>query len=305
MSVPALLELEALAVHSGETSLVEGFSFVVQPGRVHALVGESGSGKTLSMLALLQLLPKGLTSTGQLRVDGATVAWGSVAHGALRGRTVSMMVQDASSALDPVMRVGRQIDEALGAGATSSARDLLLKDVGFESPAAIASKYPHELSGGMRQRVLLAATLAAGPKLLVADEPTTALDAAVRGGVLALLKDLATTRGTAIVLITHDLDAARAIADEVTVLYAGRVAEQGPVAQCLEAPRHPYTAGLLGARPRGARVPEPIPGSIPAVKDRPAGCRFQPRCLHASAQCRQQPPMTAGAACFHPLGGAP
>jgi peptide/nickel transport system ATP-binding protein len=310
--VPALLEVEALVVSSGPVALVEGLSLALHRGRVHALVGESGSGKTLSMLALLGLLPKGLSSSAaRLCVEGERLAWGSSAHEALRGRTVAMMLQDASSALDPVMRVGRQLDEVLAAVAKvppserATRRAALLADVGFHEPAQVAQRYPHELSGGMRQRVLLATCLAAGPKVLVADEPTTALDAVLHGQVLALLRDGAVRSGLSVVLITHDLEAARAVADDVTVLYAGRVAEQGPTARCLERPRHPYTAGLLAARPTGRGLPVPIPGAIPPVSERPEGCRFRPRCTRASAVCEQAPRLEGGVACFHPLAERP
>ncbi|MCU0701161.1 MAG: ABC transporter ATP-binding protein [Myxococcaceae bacterium] len=303
----ALLELESLAVRHGPTLLVDGLSLRLERGQVHALVGESGSGKTLSMLALLELLPAGLSaSAARLSVDGADVAWGTRAHAALRGRTLAMMLQDPASALDPVMRVGRQIDEVLDlVKAAPARRDELLRAVGFPEPLTVAAQYPHQLSGGMRQRILLAACLAAGPKVLVADEPTTALDAALRGGVLALLRDLATKQGLGVLVITHDLDAARAIADEVTVLYAGRVVEQGPTRRCLTTPRHPYTSALLAARPGGVGLPVPIPGTIPPPGQWPAGCRFRPRCPGASATCDGQPPLSAGVACHHPLEPAP
>lgn len=305
--MPALLELDSLAVRHGPTPLVDGLSLRLERGRVHALVGESGSGKTLSMLALLELLPAGLSATAaRLSIEGAEVAWGTRAHAALRGRTLAMMLQDPASALDPVMRVGRQIDEVLETVAAKPARrDELLRAVGFPEPLAVAARYPHQLSGGMRQRALLAACLAAGPKVLVADEPTTALDAALRGGVLALLRDLAVKQGLGVLVITHDLDAARAIADEVTVLYAGRVVEQGPARRGLTTPRHPYTAALLAARPSGAGLPVPIPGTIPPPGQWPVGCRFRPRCPRASAACEGQPPLAAGVACHHPLEAPP
>jgi oligopeptide/dipeptide ABC transporter ATP-binding protein len=307
-----LLEVEALEVRAAHTPLVEGVSLTLRSGRVHALVGESGSGKTLSCLALLQVLPSGLSATaGRFVVQGAPVAFGSPAHRALRGRTVSMMVQDSSASLDPVMRVGRQLDEILkavagvGRAELSIRREAVLRDVGFPEPALVVPRFPHELSGGMRQRVSLALSLAAAPKVLIADEPTTALDASLRGGVLALLRELARDRGLAVVMITHDLDAAEAIADDVTVLYAGRIAETGVAAACFAQPRHPYTAGLLAARPRGRTPPVPIPGSLPPISERLEGCRFAPRCARATAQCDLQPPLDGGVACVHPLERSP
>ncbi|MDX2013083.1 MAG: ABC transporter ATP-binding protein [Myxococcaceae bacterium] len=305
--MPALLELDSLAVRHGATALVEGLSLELERGRVHALVGESGSGKTLSMLALLGLLPAELTSSvGKLSVEGRAVAWGTPAHAALRGRTLAMMLQDPASAMDPVMRIGRHLDEVLETvAATPGRRDALLQAVGFPEPGAVAALYPHQLSGGMRQRALLATCLAAGPKVLVADEPTTALDAALRGSVLALFRELATKQELAVVLITHDLDAAQAVADEVTVLYAGRVAEQGPASQRFVKPRHPYTAALLAARPSGGGLPIPIRGTIPAAGQWPPGCRFSPRCPRATGTCETQPPLEAGVACHHPLEASP
>jgi oligopeptide/dipeptide ABC transporter ATP-binding protein len=307
-----LLEVEALEVRSAQGPIVEGLSLTLRSGRVHALVGESGSGKTVSCLALLQVLPAGLSATAaRFLVQGVPVAFGSPAHRELRGRTVSMMVQDSSASLDPVMRVGRQLDEVLQdvAGVSprdrSTRREAVLREVGFPEPAWVASRFAHELSGGMRQRVSLALSLAAAPKVLIADEPTTALDASLRGGVLALLRELARERGLAVVMITHDLDAAEAIADDVTVLYAGRVAETGVAASCFAQPRHPYTAGLLAARPKGRTPPVPIPGSLPPLSERRAGCRFAPRCARATAQCDLEPPLDGGVACVHPLERSP
>ncbi len=302
-----LVELEALEVRTSDAVLVEGLSFTLEAHRILAVVGESGSGKTVSALALCGLLPPGVAARWRaLTIVGTPVAT-SADLAALRGRVIAAMPQDASAALDPLMRIGALIDEVLehvagleSATERTSRRRSLLSEVGFSEPAAVERLFPHQLSGGMRQRAVLAATLAANPSVLLVDEPTTALDAALRTNVLALFKELAQRRGLALLFITHDLAAAEAIADDVIVLYAGRVAEAGALTKVFGAPRHPYTAGLLGARlDRGDS--RAMAGSIPALGARPVGCRFQPRCARASPACAQQPPLTAGIACHHPL----
>ncbi|MBM4778067.1 MAG: ABC transporter ATP-binding protein [Archangiaceae bacterium] len=303
----SVLALEGLEVSLDGTSLLDGVGFTLEPASITALVGESGSGKSVTALALCGLLPAALRARWRLlSFDGRAVD----DPVPLRGRGVALMPQDALASLDPVMRVGHQIDEVLGhvAGVgpadRRSRRESLLREVGFSEPATIATSYPHQLSGGMRQRALLAATLAAEPRVLIADEPTTALDASLRQGVLTLLRELTTRRRLAMLFITHDLAAVEAIADQVTVLYAGRVAEQGAAKTIFSSPRHPYTAGLLAARLDGNGPARVLPGSLPSVGERPVGCRFSPRCARRSAQCAEQPALVDGVACHHPTGAA-
>lgn len=302
-----LVELEALEVRTADAVLVEGLSFTLEAHRILAVVGESGSGKTVSSLALCGLLPNGVTAQWRaLTIAGTPVAT-STDLAVLRGRTIAAMPQDASAALDPLMRIGSMIDDVLehvaglpSATERATRRRSLLAEVGFSEPPAVERLFPHQLSGGMRQRAVLAATLAANPSVLLIDEPTTALDAALRTNVLALFRELAQRRGLALLFITHDLAAAEAIADDVIVLYAGRVAEAGAVAKVFGAPRHPYTAGLLAARlDRGSS--RAMAGSIPALGERPIGCRFQPRCARASPACAAQPAFASGVACHHAL----
>jgi peptide/nickel transport system ATP-binding protein len=302
-----LLELEALEVRTRNAVIVDELSLTLSRHRVLALVGESGSGKTVSALALCGLLPSKVSARWRaLSIAGNVVAKTSELS-SLRGRSIAYMPQDASGALDPVMRVGALIDEVLehvacltSAVERANRRHSLLSEVGFSDPRAVERLFPHQLSGGMQQRAVLAATLAADPSVLMVDEPTTALDAHLRKNVLALFRDLVVRRGLALLLITHDLAAAETIADEVIVLYAGRVAEAGKRGQILSSPRHPYTAGLMAAR-LGLGTFKPMPGSLPPLGERPVGCRFRSRCGRSSAKCTEQPELIAGVACHHPL----
>ncbi len=303
----ALLELTALEIAHRGTSLVDGVSFALEPGTITALVGESGSGKTLTARALAGVLPKGLESKWErLTVDSQSVATARDLA-PLRGRVIAAMPQDATSALDPVMRIGQQVDEVSAHVAKvaqperGARRDKLLAEVGFAEPATIARQFPHQLSGGMRQRALLAVTLAAEPKVLLADEPTTALDAHLRGAVLELLRDLVSRRRLALLFITHDLAAAEQLADQLVVLYAGRLCERGPAKEHFREPRHPYTRALQQAR-LDRPTPVPLRGALPSVGDRAVGCRFAPRCDRASTACGRQPPLVDGVACHHPGG---
>ncbi|MBL8917444.1 MAG: ABC transporter ATP-binding protein [Myxococcaceae bacterium] len=305
----SLVELEGLEVAAPSATLVDQLSLRLDAGQVLALVGESGSGKSVTAAALGGVLPQGLTARWQRLTIGGQALANAAALAPLRGRTVALMPQDPSGALDPVMRVGGQIAEVLQRVAHLPARELrgrvsaLLSEVGFSDPEVVARQYPHQLSGGMRQRALLAATLAAGPRVLIADEPTTALDASLRRGVLELLERLATRRGLALLLITHDLAAAESIADQVLVLYAGRVAELGALPDVFSRPRHPYTAGLLAAR-LDHDAPRVLPGAVPGIAQRPPGCRFAPRCDRATDVCAAQPGFSSGVACHHRLGGS-
>ncbi|MBT9385431.1 ATP-binding cassette domain-containing protein [Pseudooceanicola sp. CBS1P-1] len=300
-------------------ALLESVSFDIRPGETLALVGESGAGKSLSALAILGLLPPDAmrVAAGQIhlgRTDLATLSARQMR--AVRGGRVAMIFQDPLGCLNPVLTVGRQITEALRLhkglrGAAARARAVeLLELVRIPEPRKRLDEYPHRLSGGMRQRVMIAIALAGEPELLLADEPTTALDVTISTQIITLLRQLQADIGLSILMITHDLPAVRMIADRVAVMYSGRIVETGIADAVFAAPRHPYTQGLLSARPRGAIAAgaaplTEIPGAVPQPNERPSGCTFRPRCPRASALCAQErpamPPATSGskAACHH------
>ncbi|GAB5377427.1 MAG: dipeptide/oligopeptide/nickel ABC transporter permease/ATP-binding protein [Acuticoccus sp.] len=293
----------ALGRDADAVQLVRDVTFAVRPGETLALVGESGSGKTLSGLSILGLLPPGLDARGAVPLrteDGETdvLALGEDALNRLRGRDVSMVFQDASASLSPVMRVGRQIAETIEAHTDIDRREAaaraesLLAQVGMPDPARAARAWPHELSGGQRQRAMIAAALANSPKLLIADEPTTALDPTIQAQILALLLELkSAARGMAMVFVTHNLAIVAEIAERVVVLYAGELVEEGPVEEVFAAPRHPYTAALLACVPESDETRlMAIPGVVPAPSELPDGCRFAPRCGHADANCHSAHP---------------
>jgi peptide/nickel transport system ATP-binding protein len=276
---------------------VNGVSFSVMPGEVLCILGESGSGKTVTLRALMRLLPPRRTQVGgSVRVCGADVLTMPARElRDLRGGLVSMIFQEPMTALDPVYTVGQQIGETVrrhtGIGrAAARARALeLLELVRIPSPERRLDAYPHELSGGLRQRAMIAMALSCNPRLLLADEPTTALDATVQVQVLILLRRLQRELGMGMIFVTHDLGVAAEIADTIVVMYAGRVVESGPVAQVLGAPAHPYTAGLLASTVHGQardRDIEAIPGSPPDMRRLLPGCSFAPRCTKRVAACR-------------------
>jgi peptide/nickel transport system ATP-binding protein len=292
------LAVTDLHVHYGDSHAVRGVSFAVAPGQTLAIVGESGCGKSSTALAVSRLLPVGATVEGSAVVGDVDL---SLATGAelrhARGRVVAYMPQDAMAALNPVQSAGRQIAEVLRlrrgadrAQAAAGAVDLL-EDVGINDPAAVARRYAHELSGGMRQRVMLAIALAARPEVLIADEPTTALDVTVQAGILALVRELVLTDQMALVWITHDIGVVAEIADTVAVMYGGLIVEQGPVETIFEHPSHPYTQALVQS-PRDSRHAPPkaafdaIPGS-PPLGHFPSGCPFHPRCPAVLDVCPQ------------------
>jgi len=299
----------AFATEEGELRAVDGVSLAVARGRTLGLVGESGSGKSVTALAAMGLLPAGARVSGRVLLDGEDVL-GAPAERlrALRGAAIAMVFQDPLSALHPLLRVGAQVAEAVRAHAAVSraaarARSLeLLELVGIPEPARRLDAYPHELSGGQRQRALIAIALANEPHVLIADEPTTALDVTVQAQILALLARLRDELGMAMVLISHDLGVVAGAADEIAVVYAGRVVERAPAGELLAAPQHPYTWGLLTSTPRidaprGAEL-VPIPGRPPSLVHPPPGCRFEPRCAYARpAHRRLDPPL-------EPLAGA-
>ncbi len=304
-----LLEVEDLRVRlrtpRGPASVVNGLSYTVGRGETVAVVGESGSGKSVSVLAVLGLLPARVaTVTGRALLDGEdllTMAPERLRQ--VRGPGIGMVFQDPMTSLNPVLTVGRQLTEGLRAHgsvskAAARARAVdLLAEVGLPDPDGAVDRYPHELSGGMRQRVVIAIALANSPSLLIADEATTALDVTVQAQILDLVERLQTEHGTGVVWITHDLGVVAGIADRVLVLYGGRCVEDGTVDDVLERPVHPYTRGLLGALPdladsTGADLAT-IPGTPPPPTDLPAGCVFWPRCpVRGDPRCEtEQPPL--------------
>ncbi|MEV4226475.1 ABC transporter ATP-binding protein [Streptomyces bobili] len=290
---PSLLSVRDLRVSFGGTEAVRGLSFDVRPGEVLALVGESGAGKSLTARALLGMLPRGAAMHGDIRLDG------SADLAAARGRRISLVPQDALSALSPVHPVGEQLAAAVRSlhrvsRAEARARAVAALDrVGIPDAARRARAYPHEYSGGMRQRAVIAMAMLGEPDLVVADEPTTALDAERREQVLRVLAEQREAVGAALLLVTHDLDVVRDHADRVLVMYAGRMIELGSAGEVLKRPRAPYTAGLLASLPqdgpRRRRLPT-LPGTPPAPGALPSGCAFAPRCPLAADVCRTGEP---------------
>jgi oligopeptide/dipeptide ABC transporter ATP-binding protein len=308
MSAEAVAAVEGLAVEDlhvryGDVHAVRGISFSVAPATTLALVGESGCGKSSTALAIARLLPAGATMQGRAEVKGFDVA---TARGRelreARGRIVAYMPQDAMAALNPVQSAGRQIAEVLSFRRDASRSEAaagavrLLDEVGIQHPSSAARRYAHQLSGGMRQRVMLAIALAGRPRVLIADEPTTALDVTVQAGILALVRKLVVEDRMALVWITHDIGVVAEVADSVAVMYGGRIVEQGPVQTIFEEPSHPYTRALVQS-PRQSRAAAPkapfdaIPGS-PPVGAFPEGCPFHPRCPVALPQCSTRMPAT-------------
>ncbi|MFB9325623.1 ABC transporter ATP-binding protein [Paenibacillus aurantiacus] len=304
-----VLEIESLTVtfrtENGEVTPVEDVGFAVQPGEIVCIVGESGSGKSVTSLAILNLLGRsGRIGQGQIRLDGRSLTELTEAElRKARGKEAAMIFQEPMTALNPVLTIGDQLREAIrlhvglrGKAANDYAAGLL-RDAGIARPESVLKQYPHALSGGMRQRVVIAMAIAGKPKLLIADEPTTALDVTVQAQILALLKRLRAQHDTAILLITHDLGVVAEMADRVLVMYAGQIVEETDVFSLFERPLHPYTKGLMAAVPAIAdelehRL-EAIPGSVPDLARLPAGCRFHPRCPAATDRCRSEtPPLT-------------
>ena len=303
----SLLEISDLtvrfAVRDGAVHAVRGVDLRVERGEVAAIVGESGSGKSATMLAALGLLDDNGTTTGSVRFDDVeTVGAPGAVLRSLRGGRIGMIFQDPMTSLNPVLSIGRQIAEAVVTHQRSlSTRDVrtrvvqLLELASFPDASRRTNAYPHELSGGMRQRAMIAMALANDPDILIADEPTTALDVTVQAQILEVLRELQSTRYLAIVLITHDLGVVAGLADTVHVMYAGRIVESGPVVEIFHRPRHPYTSALLASLPRLDR-PErelmPIGGTPPSLGAEPVGCPFAPRCPHVQERCvRAEPPL--------------
>ena len=291
---------------AGRVRAVNGISYTVEPGEIVAIVGESGSGKTVAAQAVLGLIPQppGEITGGEAVFDGENLLGLSEQRmRAIRGRRISMVFQEPMTSLNPVLSIGRQMTEAmrLHLGMTREAAEqravTLLGMVGIADPERRLRQYPHHLSGGMRQRVMIAIAIACEPVLVIADEPTTALDVTIQAQILALMQDLTRRLGVALVIITHNLGVVARYADRVNVMYAGRIVEQGSAGDVYRQPGHPYTIGLLNSVPRLDRprdVPiEPIPGSPPDPSRLPPGCAFAPRCPHAVDRCRHEVPPVA------------
>jgi peptide/nickel transport system ATP-binding protein len=305
-----VLEVEGLTVdfdvRGGTVNVLAGIDFGLGRGETLGVIGESGCGKSMTALALLRMVPSppGRISGGRIVLNGVDLLQLSQKRmRALRGRDISMIFQEPMTSLNPVYSVGDQIQETLREHRQLTRSEAfeqaveLLRTVQIPAPERRISEYPHQLSGGMRQRVMIAMALACDPKVLVADEPTTALDVTVQAQIFDLLKEIQTRSGTSIILITHDFGAVTEMADRVIVMYAGHKVEEGPLAEIRQRPRHPYTQGLLRSMPeiktgdRGFREPLPeIPGSVPDLINRQPGCPFGPRCAHAMRDCLEMPP---------------
>jgi peptide/nickel transport system ATP-binding protein len=300
-----LLELEELSVAfrglRGATEVLSRASFAIEPGEIVGVVGESGSGKSVMALAIMRLLGStGMITAGHVRFEGRDLAALSEAELlSVRGRSIGMVFQEPMTSLTPLLTVGYQLGEVLSThlGLTGAAAERrvveLLDEVGIASSAERASAYPHQLSGGLRQRVMIAMAMACRPKLLIADEPTTALDVTIQAQILELMRRISRDAGSAILLITHDMGVVARMAGRVLVVYAGQIIEDAPARGLFARPAHPYTRLLLAAMPtprhKTGRLPV-IPGTLPAPNRLPQGCRFHPRCPMAIDACRASPP---------------
>lgn len=312
-----LVEIVDLRVAFGSLVAVDGVSLSIAAGSRVGLVGESGAGKSLTGLAVAGLLPAGAHATGTVEFDGANIlGLGEGQLARLRGSRIASVFQDPLTALNPVVRVGEQIAEMFrmhrGASRKEAVKDAVeaLSRVGFPDAQVKARAYPHQLSGGQRQRVLIAIAMSCSPQLLIADEPTTALDVTIQAEILKLLDALVAGSGGALLFISHDLPVVATLCDIVYVMYGGRVVESGPVDTVLQAPRHPYTSGLLEAQPSAEataqrrRLPV-IPGVVPALGSFPTGCVFRDRCGRAVSKCAEPPALISDGdhafACWNPL----
>ncbi|NRG16275.1 ABC transporter ATP-binding protein [Rhizobiales bacterium] len=315
-----ILEVKDLATHfftrAGVVKAVDGVSFSLNRGEIIGLVGESGSGKTVTGFSLIGLVdPPGRIVGGSVKLEGQElVGLDDAGLRKVRGARIAMVFQDPMMTLNPVLTIGQQMHLALAAhervskGAARVRSAEALTRVGIPDAASRLDAYPHQFSGGMRQRVAIAIALLHGTRVIIADEPTTALDVSIQAQILSEMRELAREMGTALVWISHDLSTVSTLASRILVMYAGRIVEEGPTAQVLRAPRHPYTAGLLRSLPAMA---EPgtdlaqIPGTTPSLLNLPEGCPFRPRCERASELCAKNPPMTRagerGYRCHHAL----
>ncbi|PUA40285.1 peptide ABC transporter ATP-binding protein [Paenibacillus elgii] len=301
----ALLEVKSLRTvikdKKRELTVVDGIDFTIGTNEVVALVGESGCGKSMTSLSIMQLLPRvGEIASGEVRFDGRNlVGLSNREMSSVRGRQIAMIFQEPMTSLNPVLTIGMQMTEAITRhlGVSKSEAITIAEDwlrrVGFPEPSRIRKEYPHRLSGGMRQRVMLAMAMACKPELLIADEPTTALDVTIQAQVLDLIRQLLHETDMSVLFITHDLGVVAEMATRVIVMYAGQIVETADVRTLFTDARHPYTKGLLQSTPRmqGAIEPlVPIPGTVPPAGSFPAGCRFAERCPMAKAECRDRQP---------------
>ena len=305
MTAP-LLQIDDLRIwfktRTSDVRAVDGVDLEIRPGEVLGLVGESGSGKSVTARAIMRLvpMPPGRHVSGRIMFDGVDLTTASESEMEdLRGGRIAMIFQDPMTFLNPLFTAGDQVAEAIRRHQRldrTAARDeviRLFREVGIPSPEMRYAAYPHQLSGGLRQRVMIAMALSSRPQLLIADEPTTALDVTIQAQILALLRDLQAEYGMSILLITHDLGVVAETCDRVAVMYAGRIAEQAPIDALFERPEHPYTVGLMNAIPRadlGHVAPRPIEGSPPDMAHPPSGCAFHPRCLYREQICSLQRP---------------
>ena len=316
-----VLSVKNLSTHfftrGGVVKAVDGVSFDLARGEIMGLVGESGSGKTVTGFSLIgQVDAPGRIVEGSVKLNGAELTTLSEkAMRTRRGNEISMIFQDPIATLNPMLTIGQQMrlaidaHERLSAQAAEARAAELLTQVGIPSAKARLRAYPHEFSGGMRQRVAIAIALLHRPSVIVADEPTTALDVSIQAQILFQMRDLARETGTAMIWISHDLAVVSSLASKLAVMYAGRIVEQGPTAMLLRHPRHPYTAGLIASLPAMAKPGTPltqIPGTTPSLLSLPPGCPFAPRCDRADDLCKTRPPLTTqgkrGWRCFHPVG---
>ncbi|MEP2640438.1 ABC transporter ATP-binding protein [Roseobacter sp.] len=301
----ALLSLSDLVLRfRGQANdVIDKISLTVNHGEVLCVVGESGCGKSVTAMALMGLLPADSTriSSGKLEICNTQINLPQATlPPEMRGNNVAMIFQEPMTSLNPTFTIGNQIEEAVqrhtgGTRTTARARALdMLQRVGIANPEQRLSEYPHQLSGGMRQRVMIAMALANNPQILIADEPTTALDVTIQAQILDLIRDLRDETGMCTIMITHDLGVVAEIADTVAVMYGGQVVEEGPVAEVFNNPQHPYTIGLMSAMPQldkpGTRLAI-VPGTVPTVANMPDGCRFRTRCAFASETCQTRPPL--------------
>ena len=319
-----LLEIENLSVEfpsrQGVMQAVDGVTLSLDSGDVLGIVGESGSGKSVTMMALMGLVAyPGRVSAERLRFDGHDLlALSPRERSRLTGRDLAMIFQDPTTSLNPCFSVGFQLAETLQIHLRMDAKAArrrsieLLEQVGIPAPESRLKAYPHQLSGGMNQRVMIAMAIACNPKLLIADEPTTALDVTIQAQILDLLRSLQRERDMALVLITHNMGVVSEMAQRVAVMYAGQIMEEQPAQALFRRPHHPYTEALMAAMPErsdGSTRLATIPGMVPGLHDRPDGCLFAPRCAHAAADCRSQRPALASQSqatvrCHHPLNPA-